>query len=159
MFKSLVPAAAALLMGSSAFAETSVSSVDVTVDLTAIKNESAAAYYTSIEEDLETAIVAKLTDQLSDDGASVVVDIDELSLANSFQSVLGLEESELAGSVSVNNLNDNSEHQAYELTVSYLPAPIVFDPGEDIVIIRRDTTDYYIQMVDTFAEHLTEKLK
>ncbi|SHE93385.1 hypothetical protein SAMN05444273_103193 [Litoreibacter ascidiaceicola] len=159
MFKSLVPAAAALLMSSSAFAETSVSSVDVTVDLTAIKNESAAAYYTSIEEDLETAIVAKLTDQLSDDGASVVVDIDELSLANSFQSVLGLEESELAGSVSVNNLNDNSEHQAYELTVSYLPAPIVFDPGEDIVIIRRDTTDYYIQMVDTFAEHLTEKLK
>ncbi|WP_281859256.1 hypothetical protein [Litoreibacter halocynthiae] len=159
MFKSLVPAAAALLMSSSAFAETSVSSVDVTVDLTAIKNESAAAYYTSIEEDLETAIVAKLTDQLSDDGASVVVDIDELSLANSFQSILGLEESELAGSVSVNNLNDNSQHQAYELTVSYLPAPIVFDPGEDIVIIRRDTTDYYIQMVDTFAEHLTEKLK
>ncbi|TDT75462.1 hypothetical protein BDE40_2193 [Litoreibacter halocynthiae] len=159
MFKSLVPAAAALLMSSSAFAETSVSSVDVTVDLTAIKNESAAAYYTSIEEDLETAIVAKLTDQLSDDGASVVVDIDELSLANSFQSILGLEESELAGSVSVNNLNDNSQHQAYELTVSYLPAPIVFDPGEDIVIIRRDTADYYIQMVDTFAEHLTEKLK
>ncbi|RLJ40760.1 hypothetical protein BCF46_3330 [Litoreibacter meonggei] len=160
MFKSLVtPAAAALMMSSSAFAETMVSKVEVGVDLTAVKNETAAAYYTSIENDLETAIIAKLTQQLSTSGASVLVDVDELSLANSFQSILGIAESELAGSIIVSNLEDNSQHQSYDLKVSFEPAPVVLSADEDVVILRSNTADYYAQMVDAFAENVADKLK
>ncbi|EPX76903.1 hypothetical protein [Litoreibacter arenae] len=160
MLKLLAPAtAAAALLATASFAETTVSNVDVTVDLTAVKNETAAAYYTSLEEDLETAIISKVTPQLATDGASVIVDIDELSLANSFQSILGIAESELSGSVTISNLQDNSEHQAYNLTVSFEPAPIVLSPDEDVVVLRSSTTDYYIQMVDKFAENVADKLK
>lgn len=161
MFKSLiVPATlAGLLASSAAFAETTVRNVEVDVDLTAIKNANAAAYWTSVADDLEIAIIARLTDQLADDGASVTVDIDELSLANSFQSVLGIEKSELSGSVAVNNLQDASQHQAYELTVSYEPAPMVISPDANLVFITRSTSSYYAEMVATFAQHVTDKLK
>ncbi|SFR65484.1 hypothetical protein [Litoreibacter janthinus] len=161
MFKKLVaPTAAAVLLASTAaFAETTVRNVQVDVDLSAIQNEAAAAYWTSVAGDLETAIVARLTDQIADDGATVTVDIDELSLANSFQSVLGIEKSELSGSVAVNNLQDNSEHQAYELTVSFEPAPIVLSPDADLLFITRSTSQYYADMVSTFAEHVTDKLQ
>ena len=160
MFKKLAtPAIAIVLSSTAAFATTSVRAVEVDVDLEAIQNENAAAYWTSVADDLENAIVARLTDQIADDGASVIVDIDELSLANSFQSVLGIEKSELVGSVSVNNLQDNSQHQAYTLTVSYEPAPVVLSPDASLVFITRSTSDYYDEMVATFADHVTEKLK
>ena len=162
MLKTFIPtsvAAAALLASTAAFSATSVRSVEVEVYLTAIQNATAATYWTSVADDLENAIVAQIADQISDDGASVTVDIDELSLANSFQSVLGIETSELIGSVGVNNLQDNSEHQAYDLTVSYEPAPVVLSPDANMVIITRSTSEYYTKMINVFAEHVADKLK
>lgn len=161
MYKSLLTTAAAatLLASTSVFAQTMVRDVQVDVDLTAIQNANAAAYWTTVADDLETAIVARLASQISDEGVSVNVDVDELSLANGFQSILGIEESELKGSVSISNLQDNSDFQKYDLTVSFEPAPVVISPDADMVFITQSTAEYYAQMLEAFAENVAEKLE
>lgn len=139
-----------------ALAATDVSKVEVNVDLAAIQNPKAAAYWADLSEDLATAIVARVHDQLDTDGVRLKVDIDELALSNSFESAVGIGESRLGGIVNVMSDTDNSKFDTYDLTVgfdrTYLPQ------GVDPVSITMDSPEYYQAMVQIFADHVTEKL-
>ena len=151
----------AIVAGSAAFAMTEVQSVNVTVDLEAIENERAAQYWTTVADDLETAIVSRLTDQIVEtNGASVSVDINELSLATAFQENLGIEDTTLVGQVSVLNLQDQSEREFYELTVDYDQA-ISFLPTADgdIVAVSMGDKAYYDGMIEAFADNVVSKLQ
>ena len=152
---------ATLTAGSAAFAETEIGSVGVSVDLDAIGNERAAQYWTDIADDLETALVARLVDQTDKDaGASLSVDINELSLATAFQEDFGIEDTTLVGQVSVVNLQDQSERQFYELTISYdQTASFVATGDGEVVSVSMTDKEYYNSMIDAFADNVVAKLQ
>ena len=92
--------ALALAFASPVLAETKVKDVDVQMDLSAIQNEKAAAYWTTAADDLKAAIAARVAERTADDGATIQVDIDELSVANWFETAFNMEQSELRATCS-----------------------------------------------------------
>ncbi len=141
------------------FAETIVREVEVTADLDAIQNTGAAAHWTTLPDDLENAIVGALVGKTGEEGAKILVDIDEVELANSFQSAVGTAESRLVGDVAVTHDSDNTKFDAYELTVTFEQAGPFFLPGTDLSAITTDSQEYYDAMVAAFADHVVKNLK
>lgn len=153
-------AAFAAPMAPMAFAaETPVESVAVEADITSIANEKAAKYWGNLSDDLQAAILARVQDRIADKGSRIVVDIDEVSLASSFETSMGLENSVLMGRVNVAS-DDNSKFDVYELTVSvetakpYLPEGYVLSPDT-----FADSPEHYTAMVTAFADNVVERLK
>lgn len=151
--------AAALLIGGSAIAMTPVQSVEVDVDLDAIKNAKAASYWTEVADDLENEIVARLTSQVDEKGASVSIDIDEVALANTFESTFGWQENYLIGDVLISNPLNTTDHQFYTLKVSFEQAKAYLPETVDFSTMSSDSPYYYKSMVDAFADHVVAKLQ
>ncbi len=142
-----------------AFAMTMIKEVDVSADLTAIENPKAAEYWTEISGDLENAIVALLTDRITEDGAKISVDINEVELASSFQSAMGMADSKLVGAVTVSHDNDNTVFDGYELTVTVVDAGPFFPEGTDLAMITTDSKEHYDAMINAFAARVVADLK
>ena len=165
MFRKLATATlttSLIALASPGYAATMVKEVDVSVDLDAIQNAGIASHWAQMPDDLENAIVARLTDQFvaeGEEGAKVSVDIDEAELANSLQSALGTAESKLAGSVNVTHETDNSAFDSYDLVVSFEQAGPFFLPGTDLTKITTDSKEYYDGMIAAFADHIAVKLQ
>lgn len=163
MIRTLIPAAlcAGLACGT-AIAQTMVNEIEVEVDLPAVQNQKAAAYWTRLDDDLENAIVARLTDRIVPEdaaGAKITIDIDEVSLASSFESAVGVADSSLAGNVVVTHNDDNSKFDAYFLTITFSQAGSYFPAGTDLATIAADSPIYYAAMVDAFADRVVTDLK
>lgn len=150
---------AALSVSTAAYAVTPVSGIDVTIDLDAIETPNAASHWNDIEADLETAIIARLTDQTADDGANISVDINELALASAFGSLAGIEDSSLSGDVKISNLNDNSQYESYTLSVTFDHLFKLMPADADRRVIVMDSKEYYDAMITTFADRVAEKLQ
>lgn len=161
---------AAVLFAQPVLAQTMVKEVEVETDLSAVKNERAAAFWANLSADLENAIVARITDRVNpDDGLVVNVDISELDLASTFETAMNIEDSSLAGTVEIfsdpapgSTSSENAQPptptsvQRYDLTVrfdrTYLPA------GTDILLVTNDSPEYYQAMINVFADRVVEKL-
>lgn len=157
-FLAAVLATSTLLAAQPGLAKTKVREVDVTADIAAIQNPKAAAFWANAADDLENAIVARLTDRLSqDEGVKVAVDLDEISLANSYESAAGIAESSLSGSVKVLADNGSDDTRVYDLTVrfdrAYLPA------GVDLAAVTTDSPDHYRALIDGFADQVVQSVK
>lgn len=158
--KTLAAALTATALGTAAFAEVDkIAKVDVTTDLTAIKDEQAVAYWGNLEKDLEAAIGARVGDLMADEGAEILVDIREIELANAFERELNLGDAVLVGQVNINDQTDNSNYDAYELSVSLENAHVVLAEGEVLRLSTSDTDETYRKLVDTFAEGVVSRLK
>ncbi len=148
----------ALALGAAvpAFAETQVKEVEVSIDLDAINNPQAATVWSNIATDLQNAIVGRITDRIDEDGVKISVDINEVELANSFQSAMGIADSKLAGRINISSETDNSKFATYDLDVSfdqaYLPV------GTDITVLTIESPVYYATMIELFAERVVENL-
>lgn len=162
MFRTgLATALAGALLATAAFAgsPTEVTSVDVSIDLTAITNPKAAAYWTTVSDDLEGAIVARIvarnTDQIANDGVkiSISVDISELALSNSFQSAFDIEQSTLVGDVEITKL------EPFELSVSFDQASLFLPEGYDLAQVTSDSKEYYTAMIGAFADAVVKHLE
>jgi hypothetical protein len=137
------------LLSLPAFAEVDkVAKIDVQVDLTAVQNEEAAAYWANLEADLENALAARLVDRLATeevkpdengniDGAQIIVDIRQ---------------------VTVKDDTDNTNADGYELTTSLENAKVVVPEGS-VVLLSTDTTKAYSRLVDAFADNVVSRLK
>ncbi|NGM45512.1 hypothetical protein G5B31_08185 [Rhodobacter sp. SGA-6-6] len=158
--KTLAAALTATALGTMAFAEVDkISKVDVSADLTAIQDEKAVAYWGNLEKDLEAAIGARVGDLMAEDGAEILVDIREVELANAFERELNLGDAVLVGQVNVNDQTDNSNYDAYELSVSLENAHVILAEGEVLRLSTTDTDETYRKLVDTFAEGVVSRLK
>jgi hypothetical protein len=158
------------LLSLPAFAEVDkVAKIDVQVDLTAVQNEEAAAYWANLEADLENALAARLVDRLATeevkpdengniDGAQIIVDIREVELANALQRELNLGDAVLVGQVTVKDDTDNTNADGYELTTSLENAKVVVPEGS-VVLLSTDTTKAYSRLVDAFADNVVSRLK
>lgn len=157
--KTLAATAVVAVLSTSAFAAVDqIAKIDVTADLTAIGNEKAAAFWANLETDLENAIAARVTDRVADTGAEILVDIREVELASAFDRELNLGDAVLVGQVNIKDDTDNSNFDAYELSVSLENAQIVLPEGT-FLILSTDTTGAYNRLVETFADGVVSRLK
>ena len=147
---------AAVLIATASTAANSVSEIDVQADLTAIENFEAAQVWTNLTTDLEQEIAERLATRIGEDGASVAVDIDEISLANLFTQTAGMAESKLVGDVEIDapglfNKMDYTLEVTADQAVAYYPSGTM--PGEVTV----DSAVYYDAMLDAFADNIASK--
>jgi hypothetical protein len=175
--KMLAATAMVGLFASSALAEVDkIAKIDVTADLTAIQNSEAAAYWANLEGDLESAIASRVSDRLmseedakptnngNDDaapiinGTQIVIDIREVELANAFQRELNLGDAVLVGQINIKDDTDNTNIDAYELSVSLETAKVVVPEGATLVL-PTDTAESYARLVDAFADNVVSRLK
>ena len=158
--KPLWPALAATLLATTAFAQdlTTVREVNVEADLSAIQNPRAAQYWTDIANDLENAIVARLTDRIAEDGVRISVDISEVELANTFENVTNVANTRMVGQVNVTSETDNTKFNSYELTLSVEQALPYFPPGTVVTAIVIENRDYYNAMIEAFAQSVVDRL-
>lgn len=148
-------------MATAAVAGSKVSEIDVTADLSAIENHSAATVWTSLETDLETALAEKLVGQIADadiEGAEIHVEIDSVMLASNFEQALGVGEWMLKGDVDI-DMPDASKDMRYVLTVSADQLHAYYPEGTDPAVVTVDSELFYNAIVDAFAGNVASKLK
>lgn len=152
---------ALLILSTATLAATSptVKSVDIDVELEAIGNPKAAAYWTTIAEDLENAIVKLVTEQIADDGVEVKIDLQEVELSGGFDEAMGLADTRLVGDVAMVHATDNSRFGAYTLTVDINAARPLLPQGVDLQTLPADTRVYYDAMIQAFAQGVVDRLK
>jgi hypothetical protein len=150
MKRTLLSAMMLALLSTAATAQslTMVKEIDVTIDMEAIQNPLAATYWTSVSDDVENAIMARLTDRIADDGVRITVDLAELELANGFQETFNIADTHLMGTVKITSDTDNSEFEAYDLTVTYENAVVLLPVGTDVTILTQDSPEFYAAVVD-----------
>lgn len=165
-FKPLTVGLLAGFIATAAIAAEPVSKVDVTTDLTAIKNEKAAAYWGNLDTDLEAAIIGRLTDRLVDkDGAEITVDVNEIELANAYERELNLADAVLTGAVEFKYPSPEGtdrpspDNRKFDLQVSLKNANIVLKEGETLHLSMTDTPETYQRLVDTFAAEIVQRLE
>jgi len=140
-------------------AATMVKDIEVTADLTAIENPQAAAYWTDLSDDVENAIVARLADRVSEDGVSIIIDLSEVELSNSFQEALNIADTKLVGDVKVTSATDNTAFNTYNLTVNVDQAMLFLPEGTDITKLSQDSKEYYDAMINAFADAVVTRLE
>lgn len=153
-----VLAALALPLAAHAKDLTPIESVKVETDVTAISNPAAARFWGSVSEDLTAAILSRVQPRIADKGLRIYVDINEVSLANSFQTAMGTQDSILVGQVNISS-DDNAKFDAYELTVSMEMANRYLPEGTVAMTSLTDTPEHYRGMINAFAENVVERLK
>lgn len=161
MFRnSLIALSFAVLAGTTALAAVEkISEVTVTADITAIQNEKAAAYWSNIAVDLQGAIASRLVDRITEDGATITVDLREVELASSFERAINLSDAVLVGQVNVSDLNDNTNFNAYELSVSLGTAGVVSADGQTVFYDSLDTPEAYQALINSFADNVVLRLE
>ncbi len=139
-------------------APTEVRAVEVSADLSTIGNPRAATYWSGLQDDLQGAILALLTDRIADDGVKIEVKLSTLELASAFENIANLADTRLSGQVIITSRSDNSDFNAYELTVTIEEALPYLPPGTVITAISLENRDYYGAMVAAFARAVVDRL-
>lgn len=163
MFRKTVKAGlvTAALMTSAAplYADTTmVKEIDVQIELDDLNNPSAAGRWANIEDDLTNAITKRLSDRFDDEGVKIIVDMDEVELANTLQSAVGVADSKMAGRVKITSSHDNSKYETYDLSVTYDQLLLVLPEDFDLSTLTMDSEIYYNGMIDAFADRVVENL-
>lgn len=160
MFRNtLIALSLAVLAGTTALAAVEkISAVTVTADITSIQNEKAAAYWSNVAGDLQDAILARLVDRIAEDGATITVDLREVELASSFERAIGVSDAVLVGQVNVSDVNDNTNFNAYELSVSLDSAASISVDGTTFYYEALDTPEAYQALVSSFADNVVKRL-
>lgn len=157
--KSLFALSFAVLAGTTALAAVEkISEVNVTADLTAVQNEKAAAYWSNVATDLQGAIVTRLVDRIAEDGAKITIDLREVELASSFERAINASDAVLVGQVNMSDLTDNTNFNAYELTISLGTAPSVSADGKSFFYDTLDTPEAYQALINAFADNVVKRL-
>jgi hypothetical protein len=137
-----------------------VKEIEVTADLTAIENPQAATYWTDVADDVENAIVARLTNRIADDGVSIKIDLSEVELSNSFQEALNVADTKMVGTVNVKPQEPgDGGFNSYELTVNINQALAFMPEGTDVTKLSQDSKEYYVAMVNAFADAVVVRLE
>ncbi len=160
MSAKFILAAAALsgAMATAALAEVDqIKSIDVTADLSAIEDQTAATYWGTLETDLEAAIASRVSERIAGAGADVIIDIREVELASVFARAMNAGDAVLVGQVNIVDQTDNANFDAYELSVTLGMTRIISEEGQTFAFSPDDTANYRL-LVDTFADEVVKRL-
>ena len=132
-----------------------IAQIDVTTDLSAIGNRQAVNYWTNLSTDLKTALANEFVNDISPDGARIAVDVDELSLANSYTANFG-ENSTLSGVVTVTDQR-GAALGTYNVSATSSQAMANMDaqPGQRV---SPNSTEFYQSLVKAFARGVDQAI-
>lgn len=143
-------------------AEKKVEDISVTAKVSAIQNAQAAQYFGNLEPDLRAAIATRLADKMtsgqSEKGVIVSVNVQEVELANSFQNLTNLANTQLNANVSVQDDATKTSLQDFNLTVSVEQIIRYLPEGTDPAVLTLDTPVFYQALVNGFADAVVERL-
>ncbi len=139
-------------------ADHQVEKVDVVFDLQAIESPEAAQFWSDLEGDLETAIIAKVADNIAESGSEIEIDIDEFDMTNTFQSALGLDSSLKAG-IQVTNEDDPTRNSFYDLRLTVNESGDFETTEDGVEIVAAERELIYETMVNGFADAVIERLR
>jgi hypothetical protein len=173
MKRSVTMLGAALLMGSTALtgalAETEVNSeavseIVVSADVQSIADPAAVAFWQSVEADLATALAAELYGRIAEDGALLTVDVDELSLVESFAAPIGSERSRLTGQVVLSDPESGETLEEFAVSASASEgvapvAPGTAADGTQVVVLQPASAEFYATAVEAFARGVAQTLQ
>lgn len=156
----LFATAASLVLGLPAAAQTTrtIKSIDVTADLAAVANPTAAAYWATLETDLEAALATRLSDHLADKGTAVEVDVEEVELSNGFTEQAGLADTRLVGKVRFRDDTDGSKDDTYTLRIDVNQARPLIASDVDLQALPAGSHVYYDAMISAFADAVVDRL-
>jgi len=157
-------AVALTLMGTASFADSlttsasatalpTVDKIEVTTELDAVENAEAAKVWANIDDDLTAKLVDRLQGRADTDGSDIVIDIDEVSLASSFEQAVGDEKAYLKGDVVLRNPGPD-DNEYYTLTVHAEQAQAYFPDGKVVTDLTTGSRVYYQAMLDAFADNV-----
>jgi hypothetical protein len=173
MKRSVTMLGAALLMGSTALtgalAETevdpaAVSEIVVSADVQSIADPAAVAFWQSVEADLATALAAELYGRIAEDGALLTVDVDEISLVESFAAPIGSERSRLTGQVVLSDPESGETLEEFAVSASASEgvapvAPGTAADGTQVIVLQPASAEFYDTAVEAFARGVAETLQ
>lgn len=136
----------------------SVRSVDVTTELTAVQNTEAAAYWATLDTDLEAAIAAKLVGRTADDGVEITVDVSEVELANAFQEAVGTDDTMLGANVQIKEQATNANDKNFDLAVNLNQIIPLMPAGTDLTIIPASNAEVYSKLINAFADAVVRRI-
>ncbi|ARC87538.1 hypothetical protein [Rhodovulum sp. MB263] len=135
-----------------------IKSIDVETSLTDLNNPQAAAYWKTLDEDLEAAIASQLVGRLGDTGMDIKIDMNEVELANFFQEQIGAADNQLSGTVNVIDMEDNSNFETFDLTVKMNQIMPMLPEGTDVTVITPTSEEVYVALVATFARAVVDHI-
>lgn len=149
-----------LLLAGAAFAapDDKVKSVDVEMDITALTNAAAAVRFANTADDLQGAILARVVDRTAEDGMEIKIDLSEVELSNSFTDAVGAADTRLVGVVNVSDMNDNTNFNTYELTVTVEQAATFFPQEFDQTTMTASSDEFYQALIAAFADGVVRRL-
>lgn len=128
-----------------------VSEINVQTDLSAVQSPQAVARWQALDSDLQTALAAELAGNISPAGQVLAVDIDELSLSESYAPGVTIEDARLTGTATLLSPGDGFPDTSYNITVTSSDVVSYLPPGTDVVTISPTSQDYYEAVVRAFA--------
>jgi len=135
-----------------------VKSVDVTTELTAVQNTEAAAYWATLDTDLEAAIAERLVNRLSDGGVEIIIDVSEVELANAFQELVGTDDTMLGANVRIQEQSTNANDQNFDLAVNLNQIVPMLPVGTDLTIVPASNAEVYAKLVGAFADAVVARI-
>lgn len=136
-----------------------ISSITVDTDLSSIQSPEAVNYWQSLSDDLQTAIAAEFAGSTSPDGHPISVDIDELSLSESYAAGAAIDTARLSGVVMLGDVTpDARPDPTYTITATAQDAVPYMSPNGDTAV-SATTPEYYDAIVKAFARGTAETLK
>lgn len=136
-----------------------VSDVRVETDLTAVSSRDAAAYWGNLSNDLSSAIAGEFVGQTAPDGWVVVVDVDEIALANVFQSRAGADDARLTGDVALVDPVSGDVGRVYTVSASANEAAAFLPPDRPAVALSPTSAEFYGAVVRAFARGVADQLR
>lgn len=136
-----------------------ISTVEVTTDLSAIQGQGAVEYWQTLSSDLETAIAAQFQGSVDPAGHPVTVDVDELSLTETYAAGATIDNAALSGVVTLGDIEpDGREDPAYTVTATTRDVEPYLEDGssEGMTSTNRE---YYDALVQAFARGTAETLR
>ena len=100
-----------------------------------------------------------MVDRIAEDGATITVDLREVELASSFERAINASDAVLVGQVNVADDSDNTNYNAYELSISLGTAASVSADGKSFYYDTLDTPEAYSALVNSFADNVVKRLE
>lgn len=127
-----------------------ISQITVETDVQSIGNPGAVTYWQRLSSDLETALAAEFVNDISPDGAVLTVDVDEISLANSYTANFAGESSTLSGVVTLVD-GRGAPLGTYNVTATSSQALASAPVPSGTTTVSPGSAEFYAGLVRAFA--------
>lgn len=136
--------------------DATVNDIDVSVEVEGVEGSNALSYYPGLEADLQKAVASRVPVSDDPNGYDVKVTIQKISLDGDTILPDSAEFNEMEGVVFYSSPLTNEAPQSFTIQIAAVSGDKVLPPG--YIAVSPSTEDFYVAMVEAFANSVGEKL-